>query len=414
MGASKLTETLGRLRHVGLGIVVATAADHALAVDPSALQVYGGDYYSPGERLPDGNTLQACQIPEAALGSYQDFRNWFYPHPFIPGTTAADEIAATLLWESHNVLLYKEKSLTLSTAFEVCSELGDDWYGQPRCVPFPKDHAKQFSADMKAVKGGKSSYYYKHHAKKKGFKPQDRITALRYLAFGGCAIPKRVNWETQFGDLTFGTFSEDVCQQAARMSAPADEPEHVSALFKTTLGARQRYSGRMTPGPSCFALPTLRHDALLASGSLEAGAAERKVAREAERDAEFAALVENRRRARDSWRKANQGYGLLDVGQVRCTEAADYARAAQSWTGAALERNWWLYYTRDSEGACSMVPQQFFTGRKIKRPDPVGPAGTTGENGNTLQDALDALNDESARRATCIREGRQTTAQCYN
>ncbi|MEM1088292.1 MAG: hypothetical protein AAGH90_11225 [Pseudomonadota bacterium] len=357
-----------------VGFFLAVLGLPVTAQEGQPIPVDGPDYYSSGETIPGIGPARACSVPEEALASPESYSDWYYKHSPNPNFSWVDDAGASLVWEAHNINEYAKWHNVIDQAMWGCKEV------EELCPNL--NRRKKFKSIWDLRKKKNQSFPYKRwYSKRFGNKPGSELTALRYATMGACAIPRDSDFTKHLSGVVFGDFPNMACEAAKRMPSPAGESEWDQSLVRASFeyelslvgikhDSRSKVSREHT---ICPLLSKARYEILMEHGDLQLGsAAELRAA--AQRDAEAAmarqtALESGRKR----W-KERYGYtNLLDHGGSygTCQDAKTYARAAQTWTGANLERQWWFFYQRDPNGACSMIPEAFFTARKTKRPDPV-------------------------------------------
>ncbi|MEL7230894.1 MAG: hypothetical protein AAGJ85_00105 [Pseudomonadota bacterium] len=408
--------TLARLSR-NLIYILALLTLPAAAQEGQPIPVQAPDYYSVGEIIPGIGPARACSVPEEALASPKSYSDWYYKHIPNRNFSWVDDAGASLVWEAHNINEYAKWYLVINDAMWGCKEVEELCPNLNRRKKFKSIH------DLRKKK--QQSYPYKRwYSKRFGNKPTSELTALRYATMGACAIPRDSDFTKHLSGVVFGDFPNVACEAAKRMPPPPGESDWDRSLVRASfeyewalVGIRKDSRSKLSyDHTACPLISKARYDILMESGDLALGsAAEIRAADQRDTEATVA-WQEGLEIGRKRW-KERYGYtNLLDYGGSygTCEDAKTYARAAQTWTGANLERQWWFFYQRDPYGACSMIPEAFFTAQKTKRPDPVPTAQT--EDPYTLSEGFrdlgNAIEQDTQDYLDCMARAERTGGVC--
>ena len=260
------------------------------------LKADGPDYYQPGEAVDGIGTIMPCRIPDKALQSAQALNDWVRWHAVNNSFRGeAEVVAGSLIWQESDIAVHETWIPALTKAIRDCVEAG-------RCDDPTK--GRFGSKENEWRKKGKSKPYKRYFLKTIGNTPPDEMAAQRYLHFGACSIPRRVELAAYLSDYVTGDFPESACDFALE----AAEKRYGMVSDTSYLHAVRWSQGRDSFGKiaesleASHACPVLTQSAYLQlSGSIKPGESLDAVARRM-----GSAAIANRNATRAAEKKASE------------------------------------------------------------------------------------------------------------
>ena len=176
----------------------------------------GPDYYQEGEVVAGFGTIMDCRIPDSAMTdpdalaafekrTRESMRRFTKPHRIKLKVTEdySRQFAplASVLWQNATLSDLEESYVWFDKAVVGCIRRGD--------CPAPDNAVDKIYKHMH-----KSRPYKRYMSKALGETPPDTLIAQRYLMYGACSIPRRVDLGAHLPEFVTGDFPAEICDFA--------------------------------------------------------------------------------------------------------------------------------------------------------------------------------------------------------